>query len=248
METSATRQGGSVNEPSRQCRRADVLDAAALAALDRAAESEPFDTDILSSTPARDMGLKIAALVSLLEKLDHRDLLARQGFISRLTGADVEARLNFELATEKIQVEIEELRRAAKNARHTQTLLEKTRNDLIAEQQRLDEIIDDAKHLLSIGSRDEAFLVSRFERRLSNIMAIHAANIATIEQISLGMQVLMALIDRYVDVETMLLPLWQRNTLALAHAAGTRGEQTAVSDFEDAHNALIRFLKQDEEQ
>ena len=221
------------------------LDEEAVTALDSAAQSEPFKLDLLRTAPARDMRLKIEEVVALLEKMDAGRMLARQGPISRLTGADVEARLEFELAGQKVLTAIADLRRAAGNGRHIRALLVQGREELTGEQARLETVISEAQLLLAATRDADEFVRARFERRLSNIMAMHAANLLMFEQIKLAEDVLTGLLDRFTDVETLLLPLWQRNVIALAHAAAGRPQKQAAGAFEQVNDKLIVHLKQE---
>jgi hypothetical protein len=76
-------------------------------------------------------------------------------------------------------------------------------------------------------------------------MAMHAANVLTIEQISPAVGLLTGLLDRFTDVDTMLLPLWERSVLAMAHATGVRMQRDAAGEFAQCHQTLVTHLKQD---
>lgn len=223
----------------------DRLDEAALAALDEAARGEPFTLDLLRTAPARDMRLKIEAIVALLERMDVSRMLARQGPIARLTGADVEARLEFELAGQAVSTAVDDLRRAARNGQRIRALLAQGRAELMQEQERLDAVIAQSHNLLATARDADEFVRVRFERRLSNIMAMHAANVLTLQQIDLAEQVLAGLLDRFTDVETLLLPLWERNVLALAHAVAGKAQRVAAGTFEETNDRLIAYLRQE---
>jgi hypothetical protein len=180
-----------------------------------------------------------------LGKVNAKGLLAKQGPISRLTGADVEARLEFELASQQVIAAIGQLRLAAENGRRVRTLLTEARGELIAEQDQLEEVIVAAKRLLETSRDPDDFVRTRFERRLSNLMAMQVANVATMEQIGLALDVLSGLLDRMTDIDTVLLPLWQRNVVALVHAAAGRSQRQAAAEFGQSHASLITHLKQE---
>ena len=222
-----------------------LLDENAVIVLDEAAKSPNFDPDLLRTTPARDIRVGIEATIGLLEQMDHRARLARQGVFSRLTGADIEARLRFELASQKVLAAADRLRQAARNGRRILALLTETRQDLASEQRRLEEVIAAGRQLLAACPDADDFVVARFERRLANLMAMHAANLLTIEQINLSVGVLTGLLDRHTDVDTLLLPLWERSVLAMAHAPGGRPPREAVDDFARCHESLLTHLKQE---
>ena len=224
---------------------ATELNEDAVASLDEAARGPSFNIELLQTTPVRDISRQIKATITTLEALDHRGMMRKQGMLSRLTGADVEARLEFELASQTVLTQVRQLRQAAQNGKRIRGLLKASRQELIAAQDRLEQVIVAAKRLLAGHPGAEEFVVSRFERRLSNIMAIHASNILTIEQISLSEKLLASLLDRFTDVDTLLLPLWQRNVIAVAHASDWREQKSASTEFEQSHKQLIGYLKQE---
>lgn len=220
------------------------LDERALSALEQAAETVEFDTDLLKTTPARDMRRKIEELVVMLKATDHSEFLKKQGLFASFTGADIEARLRFELASQDVISKMGELRRAAQNGRHVCQLLQQAGVELQHEQDRIEQVIQDAKRLLSRTADADDYVRSRFERRLSNLMAVNVANTSTIKQIELAVQVLKTLLDRCLDVDTALFPLWQRNVLALAQAAPPDRQQAARRLIESKSD-LMNYLQQD---
>lgn len=224
---------------------ASVLDEQALVALDRAAHTKPFDTEILQSAPAQDIRVQIGKIITLLKAVDAGKMLRRQGVISRLTGADVEARLEFELAAQQVMSAMELLRRAEATGSRIRILLGNGRKELHREQKRLGEVIAASKQLLAAAVDADPFLRSRFERRLANIMTMHAANITTIEQIGLAEQVLKSLLDRVTDVHTALFPMWQRSVIALVHASPGQSQQSASVAFVAVHDKFIAYLVQE---
>jgi len=231
-------------EPEANHALPSVLDESAVLALDNAAQSSALDIDLLRTAPVHDVRIRIEAMVALLQKMDHRKLLSKQGPLSRLTGADVEARLEFELAGQKVMKSVSLLRQAAQNGQSVSILLKQALADIEIEQTRLEHVIFEAKALLNTPHDADEFVIGRFERRLSSMMAMHAANMLTVQQLALAENVLQGLLDRVTDVETLLLPLWQRNTLAFAHASIGRPQRQAAHEFIQTHNQLINYLKQ----
>ena len=217
-----------------------AVDERAVEVLDSAAGSTPVDDDLLRSAAARDIRLQAEKVVTLLRGMDHKRLLARQGLFARLTGADLEARLRFELAGQTVDQAMRAMRQAAQNGRRIVALLGEARIQLAEEQERLEAVVPAAKVLLAerAGSSD-GHSVARFERRLSNIMAMHAANILADRQIVLARDVLVGLLDRITDVETVIMPLWQRQMLALAHAAAGPPQRDAALQFGRIHDAAL---------
>ncbi|PDT03659.1 hypothetical protein CO666_13900 [Rhizobium chutanense] len=222
---------------------AAVIDDDAVAVLDMAARSPRIDGNLLSSAPARDIRSSANELIVMLEEVDLQKMLRKQGLIGRFTGADVEARLEFELASHRVADLFRQLSRAAQAGTRIRGVFDKTRLELLDEQRRLARVISDAKLLVSQSDGSDLSLVARFERRLYNIMAMEAANTLTIQQIELSASVLASLLDRFTDIETLLLPLWQRNALAIIHGEAITARSSVVTAFLDAHRNLIGFLK-----
>ena len=219
------------------------IDDAAVAELDAAAVTRGFDEALLRMTPARDMRARIETVVDLLEKMDPAGLLKKQGPISRLVGADVEARLQFELASEKVVAAMRQLKIAAQNGVRMRMMLDEAVREIETDQMRFEVAIMTGRGRLKCAAGSDEFMLARYERRLANITAMHAANILAIEQLKLAKVVLTSLLDRFTDVETLLLPVWQRHVLALASAAGA--SRQAGADFSETNTKLIDFLKQD---
>jgi hypothetical protein len=221
---------------------AERIDDNTIEALARAVESADLGVDLLGSTPSRDIRIRTQAIVDLLEAIDLAHLLRRQGIIGRFTGADVEARLEFELASHKVLAAFSQLRSTARNSARVRQLLRLASDDLLQEQARLADVIPVARDLLARSRGADAFSVERFERRLANLMALESANVMTIQQISLSEQLLTALLDRFNDVETLLLPLWQRHALAIAQSV-PKSISAHSGEFLKSHVQLIDFLK-----
>lgn len=218
----------------------------AVEALDAAARTHSFDDDLLRTAPARDMRLQIEAMLTTLDKMDPDRMLARQGTISRLTGADIEARLEFELMGKRVMAVADQLRRAAGNGKRIRSLLADGKNDIISDNARLDAVIEEAGQLLSRAHEvSDDFVHARFERRLSNLIAMRASNDLALKQIDLGVEVLSGLLDRFTDVDTLLLPLWQRKVIALAHAAAGKAQRAAAADFREIHTSLQTYLQRE---
>ncbi len=235
----------SVIEGERREEGPALIDEAALARLDELAKGSGVAPELLAATPARDISAAVEAMLVLLDGLDYGQLLAKQGGISRLLGADIEARLKFELAGQEVLIAMQQLRQAAANGRRTVTLLRAARSELAGDQARLDAAIAWAQRLHAEGAgQADPFLLARFERRLASMIAMSSSNVVTAEQMVLAENVLASLLDRVTDVDTVLLPLWQRNMLALAHAAHGRPARAAADAFASVQTRLITHLKQ----
>ncbi|MDM9648890.1 hypothetical protein [Rhizobium sp. S163] len=215
----------------------------AVSALDLAAYSPNFDNQLLSSTPAHDIRSAVESLVILLESLDLRKLLKKQGIIGRFTGADVEARLGFELASKKVSEQFQQLARLANSAERIRDLLLSAARELGDEQVRIAQVLHDGQALLTRSTAVEPALITRFERRLSNIATMETANALTIRQIAISVELLSSLLDRCTDVQTLLVPVWQRDALAVIHGGSINSRGSVATSFIETHRRLIALLK-----
>lgn len=221
-----------------------AIDDAALAALDAASASSDFNSELLSTSPAMAIRRRIEALLTSVRLVNPAAMMNKQGWFSTFTGADVEARLIFELASQDVLAAGAELTRAAEQGRRAMRQLAAAKESILADQLRLEDAIAGAQGLLAAGRETaDRFLLSRFERRLANIEAIHAANTLTLAQVDIAVDLLRALIDRCTDIGTVILPLWQRNVVAMLHATGSVERKTAYGEFAGTHSNLARFLE-----
>ncbi|TCM77091.1 hypothetical protein EV291_108110 [Rhizobium sp. BK068] len=220
------------------------LNEAAVEALDQASRVPNLNGDLLQSTPARDIRSGSERILALLQTVDMKRFFQKQTIFSRFTGADVEARLQFELASYRVMAAFREVRQAADNGRRVRALLAKAKLDLGEQQSKLAGVIEEAKVLL-VKSRASAdsFLVDRFERRLANLITMETSNTLTLQQMTLSESTLSMLLDRFVDIETMLLPLWQRNALAIAQGEVTSLRSQPAVEFLESHHSLIDHLQ-----
>ena len=236
--------GADANGPAASFLSLATIDEPAIIWLDEAARSFEFDADILRLPTALDIQRQIQATIAAIRATDHQALLAKQGFLARLTGADVEARLKFELAGENVLNAVQQLRQAATNGARVRRALLETRGRLVAEQARFDTVIDRAHSLLGRAAQRDEYQLARFERKLANLRALHASNVLAIEQIALSDRVLAGLLDRLGEVDGLLFPLWQRQMLAVAGTVGAF-QRAAGQEYARVARQLIDYLDQD---
>lgn len=211
--------------------------------LDAAGHRRPMNDQLLSVADATVMQKAIQGALVLLRKLDVDALLKRQGFLARLTGADIEARLRLEVAAQQVAACFEQMERAALRARQLVAAMAAERHAMAQDMDPLCEIITEGHRLLSGAAGAEPKLRARFERRLANLTALEAANRLAIEQFRLSETGLMAMLDRYTDMATVVIPLWRQHLFALLHSKArlSRADRD-VSDFLLCHEALDDYL------
>lgn len=85
------------------------INEASIALMGRLAASAPFDQNLLLQTPANDMSSMIAHLVERLQSINIKRIAQKQSFLARLTGADLEAKLKFEVEVRQLTLEMRKL-------------------------------------------------------------------------------------------------------------------------------------------
>ena len=219
------------------------VDEAAIDLLGRAARTATFDESILTKTPAKDVADLIGRAISKLRAVNLDRLLRRQGPLSRITGADLEERLRFEVAVEEVAKEMRLIAKKRAEVRRIRDALVETRGRIATEQIRLDRVIGSAKRILASAQSPDPFLRDRFERRLANLVALRVSNTMTIEQMRLAEQNLAGLLDRLHEVEHVLFPLWQRDSMAIAQSpVRIRRRSELAEAYFRRRNALLETL------
>ncbi|MBV1688184.1 hypothetical protein KRR38_10990 [Novosphingobium sp. G106] len=189
----------------------------------------------------------MTAVVTALQRLDPERVARKQSWFHRFTGADLEARLEFEVSIATIGNEMRKLTMAAQDADRARQLMRLETAKLEDAHPRNEALILATRELLSRGA--EKADTSRLERRLGNLEALHASNQLGRAQMMLSVDHLSDLLDRYRDIEQLLFPVWQQHALSVAQSAVTPAELTEqVSALELAQSSLAAALRRNKEQ
>ncbi|MCD2172768.1 hypothetical protein [Rhizobium sp. C4] len=229
-------QDGSAEWPSHICD-------AALAVLDRAADRKPIDDDLLQVAGRQALKQEIINTVQCITSLELNDLLSRQSWWSRFTGATLEERLKFEAASKKVSRAFAVLEQVSKDTDRRIALMRAERADLSASLASLDGAIDYGQTLVSQPAESDDFLFARFQNRLANLITMKAANTMAIQQFKLAEEGLAALNDRFRQIATVLFPLWQQHLFAILNAPGRLARNhKPVEEFLTCHDALKTYF------
>ena len=220
-----------------------TIDDAALAWFDDLGRMSSIDDSLLSAAEATAVHKAIRQTLKVLQELDLEGLLHKQGWLFRITGADLEAKLRFELAAKQVNRAFLGLDAAAERARLMVAAMSSERARIIQEVQRLSQAISTAQQLLSIEVSPDDLRVQRLQRRLGNLQAMHVANTLAIEQFKLAEHGLTSLLDRYGEIANLLLPLWQQHLFAILHSPRRlRRDAAEVEGFRVTHEALEEYF------
>jgi hypothetical protein len=199
----------------------------ALARFDAA--HDPFEPDqsLLSGTPARSLAQALIDMVDMLKRIDIDRVARRQSWWHRFTGADLEARVELEVAAHCLGDAMKKAATEAAGARRAQGAMRADLPRLDAAQLSHQAVIDAASALLR-GADSADQVVARLQRRLGNLEALHASNRLTRAQMILAIDHLSGLLDRFTDIEQLLFPVWQQHALAVAQGAATGDDASSV--------------------
>jgi hypothetical protein len=205
----------------------DRVDVRAIAAFDAALVVEAPNVALLEGTPARSLSVAIAGLVRSLQKLDVDRVNRRFTWLERFTGADLEARIAFDIASRHLSIEMAEVAASASRARAVLASLHADQPRLAAATNAYGSLLFATLSFLDAHS-GEVSDIDRLRRRAANLQALHASSRMTETQISLAIDGLTGLLDRYADVEQLLLPVWQHHALTIAQSPANVNSSEAL--------------------
>lgn len=199
------------------------------------------DDVLLHASPSRDLAAALAVMVASLRAIDVEAVARKQGWLSRLTGADLEAALLLERACRNLEKDMANAALAAKASEQSIALMRQTHAGLGADQERLDALILAGRAALAAEDATvDPDLRARFERRVANAAALHVANTLAGAQLQIAIAHAGRLLDRFADVEKLLFPVWRRHAMAVAAAPAADGG--AASHFESLKSLHARFI------
>jgi hypothetical protein len=215
----------------------------AIARFDAAHDGFEPDQALLGGTPARSLAEAMAEMVSSLKRIDIDRVSRKQGWWSRFTGADLEARIELEIAATSLGKAMQRMARLAAAARNAREAMRADLPVLDAAQLSHQALADTTAAFLR-GSDVADPVVARLQRRLANLEALHAANRLIRAQMVMAIDHLSGLLDRFSDIEQLLFPVWQRHALSIAQGMAGAESQTSVLEQLKAiharfHSALL---------
>jgi hypothetical protein len=220
-------------------------DEAALTAFDRAFEPFEPDPELLSGAPGRNLSKALRDFVHSVTRLDIDRVVRRNGWWSRFTGADLEARLEFEIASHKISGDMMGLSSAAAAACRAIVLMQ---NDMerLASSGRSHETLAQQTNVFLARADQSLPSVARLQRRLGNLETMIASNHIVGAQMKLAIGHLVGLLDQYVDIEKRLFPLWSHHALAVAQGASGEAAPKSIAELKAVRGHLAQYASTSE--
>lgn len=209
-----------------------VLSEAVLERFDQAAQISCIPDELFDARASVELTAKLEALVEVVRRADVDEVASRQGWRHRLFGADVEARLQFTLARKHCEEALCKAKDAARSTAQRIQQLEALLPIAQADQTRLDALDATVTALRASltppQTNTERDLRSRFDRRLTNLTSLRASNALALAQIPVALAHQRQALERFIDVEMVLFPIWQRHCLAVIESRGGEAELKAV--------------------
>lgn len=219
-----------------------VIDDSALQAFDAAIAPFTPTEELLSVAPGRGLTDAMAALVHSMRLLNVDEVNRKFNWYQRFTGLNLEARIKFDIATEQLSHQMEELVVAAERTRRTVRMLQADLPRLHQARASNEALVDLA--YAALRDRDgNDFHVARLMRKVANLEAICASNKLAEAQFKLSIDALSSQIDRFGEIEKMLFPMWQQHAFAIAQSQSMGSENSSlILKFSQTHDQITRQL------
>ena len=219
------------------------INAESIERLMAAADVPRLDDTLLASTINTEFRTFLETFLRKMTTLNVEQILKTQNPWSRLTGADIEARLQFELSVLELSEKVQTLAGLKKEALEARQFLADAWRAMQSSQKKLSVEIQSGRDLLKRGTARSDELRSRFVRQLEKIVPLYQSQSMAMQQMKLSAGTLGALIKRAHELETNLLPIWQHNALAVSQSPQLlKRDHPTISTFINFHDRVLREL------
>lgn len=178
-------------------------------------KEQNIDIEMLKSSPVSEASKMTSEIVANMKALDGKNILQEQKWFHKFTGADLEAKLKFEIGIKTISNNVSKLREIAMQISHLGRKLLIVAKDINENQPKIAKIINLAKTSLNKDHNCDPFLRERFERMLGNLMAYEASNMIMLENAKASLKNLKMWQDRILEITNVLFPVWQNSALGI---------------------------------
>lgn len=203
-------------------------------------------SQLIIASPVSGLAKVLGEIAAKLEEADPKRVAKKPGRLKKFTGAAIEERVRYALARKKL----EELRHDARAYADQVQVLTKTIDELAAghqcETQRLR--LHGAAGRLYLCEHPDAGLPGadmfaadnareRFTRRLANMAILLASHEMELTQFRLARAQAVSMLDRYYEMNTVVVRLWHSNSLAVANASNSNAE--LIASAVEAHETTM---------
>jgi len=209
--------------------------------------------DALSQTmeraPTTSLAGKIAEIVTKLEEADPRKVEGKSNWLTKMTGADLENKVRYQVSRKAVDTLLEEADRMTARVVMLVDQLDKMIETHAEESRGLRLRIVAGRAYLeanpTAGIPPEGEITfdnprERFARRLTSMSALLSSHEMSVAQMKLARGQALDMIERYHEISSVLVPVWRQHTLALVSNLKNSPESIAVAT--KAHESLMNSL------
>ncbi|GAB0079393.1 protein KlaA [Pseudomonas sp. PS02290] len=203
-------------------------------------------SDLMESGSVSALSSKIAEIITALGDASPEQIAKAPTWFQRLTGAQVEKQVRYQVARKGLDVLIEEAKVHAQGVRDTLSAINKliAGNEQEVEELRIfiqagREFLDENPGTGVLPEGDLSFDKprERFSRKLANLETLLSSHQLSVAQMKLSRAQALGMLDRFGETDTLLVPIWRQNTLALIQTKHM--SPAVVNAATEAHRKLM---------
>ena len=203
-------------------------------------------SDLMESGSVSALSSKIAEIITALGDASPEQIAKAPNWFQRLTGAQVEKQVKYQVARKGLEQLIEEAKGHAQGVRDTLSSISKliAGNEQEVEELRIfiqagREYLDEQPDAGVVSSDDLSFDKprERFARKLANLETLLTSHQLSVTQMKLSRAQALGMLDRFGETDTVLVPVWRQNTLALIQTKHM--SPAMVNAAAEAHRKLM---------
>jgi hypothetical protein len=182
------------------------------------AEDKPFDAKAAADTPVSNLARVTERLVPMIDSF-RRPKGAATRWWQKFSGQALERDLNFWHACSRLEATVKSGQDLVPKVHEHAHHLQRERHAAKAQAQWLAQVVlvaqkalqpQYAEHRQAPAFAEENDYWPRFARRADNLNALHSALLLNAEQMKLAQAQARAVLDRFTEVMTVLMPLWRQ--------------------------------------
>ncbi len=203
----------------------------------------------MEQAPTTLLAGKIAEIVTKLEDADPRKVQGKTGWLSRVTGADLETKIRYQVSRKSVDTLLEEANRLASRVLVLVDQLDQMIVEHAGETRKLKMRVVAGRRYLeanpTAGLPPEGELSfdnprERFSRRLASMAALLSSHEMSVTQMKLTRGQALDMNERYHEISSVLVPVWRQHTMALV--SNLKNSPEAVAAAAKAHESLMTNL------
>lgn len=204
-------------------------------------------SNLMESGSVGALASKIAEILTGLSDASPEQITKAPTWLQRLTGAQVEKQVRYQVARKGLEELIEEAEGHAQGVRDTLVAINKliSGNEQEVEELRVfiqagTEYLQEFPEAGVLAGDDLSFDKprERFARKLANLQTLLSSHQMSVAQMKLSRTQALGMLDRFGETVTLLVPVWRQNTLALIQTKHM--SPAMVKAAAEAHRKLMQ--------